>query len=42
MIEHRPLAILGAANHGWLDAKHHFAFASYQDPARTHWGALRV
>jgi redox-sensitive bicupin YhaK (pirin superfamily) len=42
MIERRPLASLGAANHGWLDAKHHFAFAGYRDDARTHWGALRV
>jgi redox-sensitive bicupin YhaK (pirin superfamily) len=25
-----------------LDAKHHFSFASYQDPDRTQWGALRV
>lgn len=42
MIELRPFATLGAANHGWLDAHHHFSFASYQDPARTQWGALRV
>ena len=42
MIERRPLATLGAANHGWLDAKHHFSFAGYRDDARTHWGALRV
>jgi redox-sensitive bicupin YhaK (pirin superfamily) len=42
MIDRRPLATLGGANHGWLDAKHHFSFASYQDPARTQWGALRV
>lgn len=42
MIERRPFASLGAANHGWLDARHHFAFASYHDPARVHWGALRV
>lgn len=42
MIERRPFTSLGAANHGWLDARHHFAFASYQDPARVHWGALRV
>ena len=42
MIERRPLATLGAANHGWLDAKHHFSFAGYHDDGRTHWGALRV
>jgi redox-sensitive bicupin YhaK (pirin superfamily) len=42
MIELRPFNTLGAANHGWLDARHHFSFASYHDPARVHWGALRV
>jgi redox-sensitive bicupin YhaK (pirin superfamily) len=42
MIERRPFNTLGGANHGWLDAKHHFSFASYGDPARTQWGALRV
>ena len=42
MIERRPLASLGGANHGWLDAKHHFSFAGYHDPKRVHWGALRV
>ncbi|WP_225548023.1 pirin family protein [Chromobacterium violaceum] len=42
MIERRPFASLGAAQHGWLDAKHHFSFADYRDPARMHWGALRV
>ena len=42
MIEHRPFASLGGANHGWLDARHHFSFASYHDPARMGWGALRV
>ncbi|MDE2404371.1 MAG: pirin family protein [Sphingomonadales bacterium] len=41
-IELRPFAGLGAANHGWLDARHHFSFADYHDPARVHWGALRV
>jgi quercetin 2,3-dioxygenase len=42
MIELRPFSSLGGANHGWLDAKHHFSFASYHDPARTQWGNLRV
>ena len=42
MIEVRPFATLGGANHGWLNAKHHFSFADYRDPARVHWGALRV
>ena len=42
MIELRPFHTLGAANHGWLDARHHFSFAGYHDPARVHWGALRV
>jgi redox-sensitive bicupin YhaK (pirin superfamily) len=42
MIEHRPFDTLGGANHGWLDAKHHFSFADYRDPARMGWGALRV
>jgi len=41
-IELRPFSSLGAADHGWLDAHHHFSFAEYQDPARTVWGALRV
>jgi len=42
MIERRPFAELGSANHGWLDAKHHFSFASYNDASRMSWGALRV
>lgn len=42
MIELRPFETLGAANHGWLDAHHHFSFANYHDPARVNWGALRV
>ena len=42
MIEVRPFNSLGAANHGWLNAKHHFSFADYRDPSRVHWGALRV
>jgi quercetin 2,3-dioxygenase len=39
---HRPFNTLGAANHGWLDARHHFSFASYHNPARMHWGDIRV
>lgn len=42
MIERRPFASLGGADHGWLNAKHHFSFASYRDPQRMGWGALRV
>jgi quercetin 2,3-dioxygenase len=42
MIERRPFNRLGGANHGWLDAKHHFSFASYNEPQRMGWGALRV
>lgn len=41
-IEIRPFASLGAADHGWLDARHHFSFAEYRDPQRMGWGALRV
>jgi len=42
MIEHRPFAQLGHANHGWLDANYHFSFSDYRDPARMNWGNLRV
>lgn len=42
MIELRPFADLGGENHGWLDAKHHFSFGGYHDPARMNWGNLRV
>jgi redox-sensitive bicupin YhaK (pirin superfamily) len=42
MIDIRPFDSLGGADHGWLKAKHHFSFANYHDPARVHWGALRV
>ncbi len=42
MIEVRPFATLGHAQHGWLDATHHFSFADYHDPARMGWGRLRV
>ncbi|MEM7780523.1 MAG: pirin family protein [Pseudomonadota bacterium] len=42
MIELRPFESLGSANHGWLDAHHHFSFAGYHDPARVQWGPIRV
>lgn len=42
MIEQRPFAQLGRANHGWLRANFHFSFSEYYNPARMSWGALRV
>ncbi len=42
MINIRPFATLGAADHGWLDARHHFSFASYHNPDRVSWGQIRV
>lgn len=42
MIDVRPFNSLGHANHGWLDAHHHFSFASYHDPKRMGWGRIRV
>jgi redox-sensitive bicupin YhaK (pirin superfamily) len=42
MIDIRPFRTLGAADHGWLNARHHFSFASYHDPSRMSWGAIRV
>ena len=42
MIDRRPFASLGGADHGWLDARHHFSFAGYHDPDRMGWGPIRV
>ena len=42
MIDIRPFTTLGHADHGWLDARHHFSFADYHDPKRMGWGAIRV
>jgi site-specific DNA-cytosine methylase len=38
MIEIRPFASLGGADHGWLKARHRFSFADDHDPARVNWG----
>ena len=32
----------GSADHGWLQAKHTFSFAEYQNPERMHFGKVRV
>jgi redox-sensitive bicupin YhaK (pirin superfamily) len=42
MIDIRTFESLGHADHGWLDARHHFSFASYYDPSRMGWGRIRV
>src|SRR5438046_1080771 len=42
MIDIRTFDSLGHADHGWLDARHHFSFAGYHDPSRMGWGRIRV
>ena len=42
MIDKRPFNRLGGANHGWLNAKHHFSFGDFYDPKNMGWGAIRV
>ncbi len=42
MIDIRPFATLGSFRNDWLNARHHFSFGGYHEPARMGWGALRV
>ena len=42
MIDVRTFDSLGHADHGWLDARHHFSFANYYEPGRMGWGRIRV
>ena len=42
MINHHRFENLGGANHGWLNAKHHFSFANYYDPQKLCHGELMV
>ncbi len=42
MIDIRKFESLGHADHGWLNARHHFSFANYHDPQRMGWGRIRV
>lgn len=42
MLQHYTYESLGGADHGWLNAKHHFSFASYYDPEKLSHGELLV
>jgi len=40
--ELHPANTRGTADHGWLKTAYSFSFSSYHNPARIHFGALRV
>lgn len=40
--ELHPASSRGTADYGWLKATYSFSFANYYNPARIHFGALRV
>jgi quercetin 2,3-dioxygenase len=42
MIELRPFDRLGRFRNDWLNARHHFSFGHYRDPARMGFGRLLV
>ena len=42
MKTHYTYGSLGGANHGWLNAKHHFSFANYYNPQKMSFGELLV
>lgn len=42
MLKIYPYESLGHADHGWLNARHHFSFAEYRNKERMNFGVLRV